>query len=219
VLGCGERASAPDSQGRCIFGDKAATLQSPQAMSEILLIRHGRPDCDHRTWIRGREFGTWVTCYDDAPLDKSLKPAPELLERVSTVPCVVTSPLRRSLESASMLAPGRPVLTEALFKEAGIPTALPLRVALSPGAWDALARAAWLLGMAAGDESFREARTRAAHAATRLVALARQHGAVLLVGHGMLNSLIVRVLRGSGWTGKGNPRAYWGCVALQNATP
>jgi broad specificity phosphatase PhoE len=188
-------------------------------MAEILLVRHGRPQCDHATRIRGGEFGTWVACYDDAPLDKSLKPAPELLERVSGMRCIVTSTLRRSVESASILAPGRPVVSEALFKEAGIPTALPFRVPLSPGAWDALARAAWLLGVAAGDESFRKARTRAAHAATRLVDLARQHGKVALVGHGMLNTLIARRLRAVGWTGTGNPRAYWGCVALQNSTP
>jgi broad specificity phosphatase PhoE len=109
------------------------------------------------------------------------------------------------------------VVAEPLFKEAGIPTAIPFRVALAPGSWDALARAAWLLGVAGGDESFREARIRAAHAADRLVALARQHGVVALVGHGMLNTLIIRALRGTGWTGTGSPRVYWGSVALQKA--
>src|SRR4030095_16744617 len=99
----------------------------------------------------------------------------------------------------------------------GIPAAIPLQVTLSPGSWDALARAGWLLGIAAGDESFREAGIRSANAANRLVSLARQHGAVALVGHGMLNTLIARRLRASGWTGSGNPRVYWGSVPLRKA--
>ena len=188
-------------------------------MFEILLVRHGKPQCDHSTRIRGCEFARWVAEFEDAPIDRSFLPSPELLARVARVPCITTSPLRRSVESALILAPGRSAMAEPLFKEAGIPTAIPFRVALSPGFWDALARAAWLLGMASGDESFREARVRAAQAGARLVALARQHGAVALVGHGMLNTLIARALRASGWTGNGTPRVYWGSVALRNARP
>jgi broad specificity phosphatase PhoE len=186
-------------------------------MFEIVLIRHGKPQCDHDTKIRGCEFAKWVTEYESAPIDRGFLPAPELLAWVNRIPCVATSPLRRSLESASILAPGRSVITEPLFKEASIPTSIPFRFALAPGSWDALARAAWLLGIAAGDESFREARIRATQAASRLVTLARQHCRVALVGHGMLNTLIIRALRRSGWTGTGTPRLYWGSVALQNA--
>lgn len=185
-------------------------------MFEILLVRHGKPECDHQTRIRGCDFFKWVANYDDAPVDRGFLPAPELSASVASMPCIVTSTLRRSIESASILAPDRPTMVEPLFKEAGIPTAIPFRVSLSPGSWDVLARGAWLLGLARGDESFREARLRAARAADRLVVLARQHGAVALVGHGMLNTLIIRALRGSGWTGTGTPRAYWGSVALRN---
>jgi broad specificity phosphatase PhoE len=187
-------------------------------MSEILLVRHGKPQVDHNTRIRGCEFARWVAEYDDAPIDRSFLPSPELLARLTRIPCIMTSTMRRSVESASIFAPGRSALAEPLFREAGIPTGIPFRIALSPGSWDALSRAAWLLGMASGDESFQKARVRAAQAAARLVALAHQHGSVALVGHGMLNTLIIRALRGSGWTGTGTPRVYWGSVSLQNAS-
>jgi broad specificity phosphatase PhoE len=183
-------------------------------MGEILLVRHGKPQCDHNTKIRGCEFARWVARYEEAPLDRRFLPSPELLARVAGIPCITTSTLRRSVESASILAPGRPAVAEPLFKEAGIPTAIPFRLALPPNSWDALSRVAWLLGMASGDESFGEARARAAQAATHLVALAHQHGSVALVGHGMLNTLIARALRRSGWTGTGSPRVYWGSVSL-----
>src|SRR5688572_26497608 len=131
-------------------------------MSEILLVRHGKPQCDHNTRIRGCDFARWVAQYEGAPIDRSSLPSPELLARVSKIPCITTSTLRRSVESASILAPGCSAIAESLFNEAAIPTAIPFRVALSPGSWDALSRAAWLLGIAAGDESFRAAKIRAA---------------------------------------------------------
>lgn len=184
---------------------------------EILLVRHGVPMCDHRTRIRGCDFGDWVTAYDNAPIDPASRPAAQLAERVSAMPCVATSILRRAIESASIVAPGRPLVSDPLFNEAAIPTAIQLRLALPPGQWDALARAAWLLGWAPGAESAREASARAARAADQLIALATQHGGVALVGHGMLNSLITRALRRAGWTGSGSPRSYWGSVALRRA--
>src|SRR5262249_38073522 len=49
----------------------------------------------------------------------------------------------------------------------------------------------------------------------RLASLALEHGSVALVGHGMLNTLLVFALRRGGWTGSGEPRAYWGLVALR----
>lgn len=184
---------------------------------EILLVRHGVPMCDHRTRIRGCDFANWVTAYDDAPIDPASLPAVALRERMSAMPCVVTSVLRRAIESASIVAPGRPLVSDPLFNETGVPTAIQLRLALPPGHWDVLARAAWLLGWAPGTESAREASARAARAADHLIALARQHRGVALVGHGMLNTLITRALRRAGWTGSGSPRSYWGSVTLRRA--
>jgi broad specificity phosphatase PhoE len=186
-------------------------------MLEILLIRHGIPQCDHRTKIRGCDFARWVAAYESAAVDGSIRPPPELQARLAAVPCIVTSTLRRAIESASLLAPGRPAASYALFDEAGILTAIPFRLRLSPGQWDVFARVAWILGWSAGEETFREARTRATRAAEQMVALAREHGAVALVGHGMLNTLISRALRRSGWAGSGSPRIYWGSVALQKS--
>lgn len=184
-------------------------------MLEIVLVRHGIPLCDHHTKIRGCDFAEWVAAYDHAPIDRSVLPAPELRARLAAVSCVVTSTLRRSIESASLVATGRLAAGNPLFDEAGIPTAIPFRFALSPNHWDMLARAAWMLGWSSGAESFSVARSRAARAAAHLATLSREHGAVVLFGHGMLNTLIARSLRRSGWIGTGSPRAYWGSVVLQ----
>lgn len=187
-------------------------------MFEILLIRHGIPSCDHSTKIRGCDFAEWVARYDCAPLDRNIPPPAELRSRLSTIPYLVTSSLRRSIESAMLIGEGKPVASHSLFDEAGIPTAIPFRLSLLPSHWDALARAAWMVGWSPHNvESFRAAKARAIRAAAELEAFSREHGTVALVGHGMLNTLISRALRRSGWTGRGSPRMYWGNVVLHKS--
>ena len=181
------------------------------------MIRHGVPVCDHATRIRGSDFKRWVAAYDCAPLDPQRAPPASVRARVAATTCLATSELRRSLESAEALAPGRLVLSDPLFNEAAAPAAIPWRLALRPDHWDARARIAWLAGWAGDVESFRAATARADRAAERLIGLARTHGSVTLVGHGMLNTLIARALRRRGWKGGGSARAYWGLVALQQS--
>src|SRR5262245_25609682 len=123
-------------------------------MLEILLIRHGVPLCDLHTKIRGCDFAEWIAAYDRAPIDPDVLPAPEMRARLAAVSCIVTSTLRRSIESAALVATAPPVASDALFDEAGIPTAIPFRFALWPDHWNVLARAAWMLGWSPGAESF-----------------------------------------------------------------
>ena len=184
-------------------------------MFQILLVRHGMPLCDLHSRIRGSAFAEWVAAYDRAPIDRSKPPSPELRARLATIPWILTSTLRRSIESAALIAVSQPTASDPLFDEAGILTALPFRFSLTPNHWDILARAAWMLGWSPGVESFRAAKRRAARASARLETLSSEHGEVALIGHGMLNTLIARALRRSGWIGTGSPRTYWGTVLLQ----
>jgi broad specificity phosphatase PhoE len=184
-------------------------------MLELTLMRHGVPKCDHRARVRGRDFAAWVDSYESAPLDQQCAPPAALCRHAAEVSCIVTSQLRRAIESAALVAPTRSVLNDPLFNEAGLPTHIPFRFALRPGHWDALARVAWMAGWSPGAETFAEASARAVRAADRLVELANTHGSVLLIGHGMLNTLICRVLRRNGWIGSGSPRSYWGMVVLR----
>jgi broad specificity phosphatase PhoE len=186
-------------------------------MPEILLMRHGPPVCDRAARVRGCDFAAWVDAYESAALDRRAGPPAALCRRAAVVACIVTSTMRRAVESAEVVAPGRSASSSALFDEAGLPAKIPLRLALRPSYWDVLARVAWLAGWSAGAETAAEASARAERAAERLAALARAHGSVLLVGHGMLNTLIARSLRRQGWHGSGSPRAYWGTVALRRA--
>ena len=171
------------------------------AVTQIILARHGRPAWDFRTPIPGHALAGWLRGEAEAPLDSSPRPSAEL-ERLSRMAkCLVTSPLRRSQDSAQLLAPAKVPLIDPCFREAELPCAIRSGLRLRPDMWAWLARSAWFCGWSVGVESFSAARERASKAATVLTGHAEARGAVVLVGHGLMNILIARQLRAAGWHG------------------
>ena len=167
----------------------------------IILARHGKPAWDFRTPIPGRAFAEWRRGEDDAPLDAASTPGPRLLDLIRNAGHVITSPLRRSLDSVRLLSLPATVLTDPLFREAELPSAFRSSVRLRPDIWGVIARSRWFCGWSGGVESFAAARSRASRAAAMLVDLARAPGPVAVVGHGMINNLIAWHLRALGWRG------------------
>jgi len=179
-------------------------------VSTIVLARHGRPLWDFRTPIPGHAFAAWRRGEDDAPLDASHRPTTELVKVSRMATCLFASPLRRSRESTRLLDPTTMPRIDACFREAELPCAFRSGLRLRPEAWSWLARSAWLCGWSAGVESFRAARERARQAASVLIGHAEQHGAVVLIGHGLMNFLIARQLRRNGWRGPRFPSSkHW----------
>jgi broad specificity phosphatase PhoE len=117
-----------------------------------------------------------------------------------------------------VLAPATAPLIDPCFREAELPAAIRSGLRLRPEMWARLARAAWFCGWSAGVESFRAARERASKAASVLTGHAEACGAVVLVGHGLMNILIARQLRSAGWHGPRFPRArHWAFVVYERA--
>jgi broad specificity phosphatase PhoE len=134
-----------------------------------------------------------------------------LVELTRQAKCVCTSPLRRSRESAALLAPGITTLMDADFREAELPCGFRSGLRLPPHLWGLVARSAWCCGWSTGVETFAAARQRAAQAAALLRARAARDGLVVLVGHGFLNILIAQHLRAAGWRGPRLPsQRHWG---------
>ena len=177
----------------------------------IVLARHGRPAWDFRTPICGRDFGAWRRGEDDAPLDPDSRPDAALAQLIGSARHVFTSPLRRSRESAALLAPGLAPVVGAEFREADLPCDFQSGLRLRPELWGVLARSRWFCGWSAGVDSVAVVRQRAAKAAVLLQERAAHNDVVVLVGHGMMNILIARELRGAGWRGPMVPsRRHWG---------
>lgn len=170
-------------------------------MIRIVLARHGRPAWDFRTPIPGHALAEWLRGEAGAPLDASPGPSAELERLSQMAECLVTSPLRRSRDSATLLAPATTPLIDSCFREAELPSAFRSSLRLRPELWAGLARSAWFCGWSAGVETFRAARERASKAASVLTGHAEACGAVVLVGHGLMNTLIAQRLRTAGWRG------------------
>jgi broad specificity phosphatase PhoE len=171
------------------------------AVMQIILARHGRPAWDFGTPIPGHALAEWLRGEAEAPLDSARRPSVELERLSRAAQCLITSPLRRSRDSAQLLAPATASLIDPCFREAELPSALRSGLRLRPEMWALLARSAWFCGWSAGVESFSAARGRASKAASVLTAHAEACGAVVLVGHGLMNILIARRLRTAGWRG------------------
>ena len=178
---------------------------------KIVLGRHGRPKLSHRIWLAPRQLGCWIEAFDPAGVDLVRVPR-DTLKTAALCNVVVVSTLQRSVQSAAILAPSKVLVTEALLREAGMPHTqwpfprLPVR------AWLLFFRIAWFCGYAPNSESLPLASARAGVAAERLIDLARQHGSVFVVGHGIFTMLIAKQLLLKGWSGSKRPRnKYWGC--------
>ena len=123
-------------------------------MPTITLMRHGLPDAPAGKWLTAHGFADWVRRYDAAPVTPACPPPAAALEQARPYGAVVCSDLPRSLSSAALLGV-RPAQAEALLREAALPTPAarwPL-LRLPASAWAALARLAWLAGIACGRES------------------------------------------------------------------
>jgi broad specificity phosphatase PhoE len=170
---------------------------------EIILIRHGKPLFDERKWLIGSEFSLWVKQYDLSGVqeeDSYPKHSSQL---------VVTSDLKRSIDSAQLLNPNEKVIADPLFREVELPV-MNSDLRLSPRVWTILLRLVWLSGYSRGCESYQEAKRRAAAASAKLVEWALIHDSIMLVGHGFFNMLIAKELLKSGWTGKRKAGSkYW----------
>jgi broad specificity phosphatase PhoE len=167
----------------------------------IALARHGRPILPSAMPISGRDLGEWARRYNDAGVARAVPPPASLSRLAASSRCVLASNLRRSIESAVWLVPRRDVRIEVDLREAGLPEAIELPIRMSPRAWMALARALWWLNLGGASETIGVVRRRAVKMADLLCALADEHEAVLVVGHGVFNRFVAAELRRRGWRG------------------
>jgi len=170
---------------------------------QIVLVRHGKPDYHGPARCSPRQMKDWIEGYNAAEvLPQAL---PEALRQTARETAwIVCSSLSRCQQSRRLLLDEDPCEVDEVFAEAHLPYFDSAWPRLPARAWRLLLRSAWFLGFSAHTESIAASNRRAAQAAERLEALAREHGSVLLMGHGIMNVLISHQLRKRGWRGPWN---------------
>lgn len=179
--------------------------------AEIILARHGETTALPQGPIRGTDLGKWIAAYDAAGIRHD-RPAPERLRRLAAAAtCVMTSDLRRAIESAESLQPSATIEIDRDLREARLPDSMGASLRLPPHVWKVVARTAWFLRLRGASETVDETQQRAIRAADRLSARAGAQGLVLVVGHRTFNRFLAARLRRSGWRGPTFLRgSFWG---------
>lgn len=181
---------------------------------KIVLLRHGQPEYDLFAEAQRRfapaELRRIILRYTESSLNPAVTPSAATCQLAQSCNAVVCSNLSRSIESARMLGHDDIQLIDPVFRESDLPHADWRFPRLSLYTWFITFRLLWLLGYSNNGEAFKLARQRAVRASDILVSLARQHGSVLLAGHGFMNRFIAGHLRADGWHGPKDPgKHYW----------
>jgi broad specificity phosphatase PhoE len=183
---------------------------------QISLIRHGKSRLTENEKITPLVFKKWVEKYDfNGVYEESSYPS-ATLEKVTSANIIVTSDLKRAVESARILNPASKIIPDPLFREVELPSrSFPLfNVKLKPSKWAIMFRLFWFSGYSKECESFAEAKLRASRASLRLIDYANEYNSVVLVGHGFFNRFIAKELQKKGWRGKGDSNKHWSCNTL-----
>lgn len=176
---------------------------------KIVLIRHGRPEFDYTIKVSIKEMELYYKKYDCSEIESLTELNKGILELVSKTKNIITSEAKRSIDSAIQLGFTNNIIEKELNE-----VIMPIYNINSPKLpfylWAAILFLIWFCGINSKGESKSAARKRAERAAKRLITFAKKEGIAILVGHGVFNYLIAKVLRQNGWKGPLFPcKTYW----------
>jgi len=167
----------------------------------ITLVRHGEPALSRRVRLSAAGYRDWWARYELGGLKAGQSPPDALREAAAKADVLIASTRRRAIESATAIVAARPFAEDATFIEAPLPPPpLPEWLKLPPRQWGVISRLCWwLLGHNEGQESYAEAKIRAARVAESLIATSARGEEVLVVAHGFFNLMVGRALKARGW--------------------
>ena len=174
----------------------------------IILVRHAKVIINSSI-IPAKDMGTFIRKYNEADIEK------EFPNGLPEADIYISSKLKRSIESTKLLGKEADII-DGSFNEADLPYADWTLIKLSAKIWATIFRIAWLFGYSNHSESYHNSKKRAILSANILIKHDKNNQTVLLVGHGVMNKLILKVLKSRGYsvgtkTGSGN----WGYTILQ----
>lgn len=198
VVGNGPRmdAAVQDRQRPDIAaGDAAARA------GRIIVVRHGRPSLDREAGPRldWRAYRDWWAKYEDCSLAEGQGAPDDLKKAAQGDPIFLSSMRPRAMETARLIAAGRPVRHDPVFNEAPLPPPQWDSHRYLPKNWNKLARLAWLMGHHGGEEPSHETKRRAGRAADVLMQEASGGRDVVLAAHGWFNRMLRPHLLRRGW--------------------
>lgn len=165
----------------------------------IILVRHGKPALSRKVRLTWRGYCDWWKQYDVGGLQLEQKIPVKVKALGEKADVVISSPLRRAIESAELLRDKEPdVIWDDLIEAALPPPHLgPLK--FRPKSWGTWSRICWFVGFSDGMESHALARRRVEGVCDKLGTEAVDGKLVLITAHGWINRMIKGSLVKRGW--------------------
>jgi len=165
----------------------------------IILVRHGRPALSRKVWLTWRDYREWWQKYDIGGVADNQKIPHEVQKLADDVDILISSPLRRAVETARLLRGQEPDLIDPDLIEAALPSPNLGPLKLRPKMWGTIARVVWFIGWSDGMESHKTARQRANKTAEKLADHAAEGKTILVTAHGWYNRMVKGSLMKQGW--------------------
>jgi broad specificity phosphatase PhoE len=180
------------------------------SVDTIILVRHGKPALSRKVRLTWAEFRAWWIRYDEGGIKPGQTPPKKVIKWAKDADIILSSPLRRAVESAELAAGRAPDMTLPGLVEAALPSPPLGPLKLRPKSWGTVARIFWYVGYSDGMESHSEARTRANAVCVQLEDCASDGRTVYVSGHGWFNRMIKGSLMARGWRCKSqNGDLHW----------
>ncbi len=194
-------------------------MSAPQQVDTLVIARHGKPALSRKVQMNWQGYREWWKRYDEGGLKAGQKVPKKLLHWVEKADVIISSPLRRSVESAE-LASGRAIdLTDIRLVEAALPSPHLGGLKLRPKTWGTYARIAWYFGWSDGMESHKEARARVNEMCDVLAEHASGGKIVYVSAHGWINRMLKGSLQKRGWKMKSqNGDLHWSFRRFERPT-
>ena len=167
-------------------------------MSDITLLRHGTVDIKNYNSISANDFGDWIHEYNTSNIHSELPNKDEVFNILDSADIILCSKLKRSVDSI-LLFDKRATYINELFNEVELPYFSWNLIRLKPSTWLIIFRILWFLGYSKNVESYSKAKNRAKLATKMLIDLSRNGKSVTLMGHGLMNRLIIKELLASNY--------------------
>ncbi len=162
-------------------------------MSTITLLRHAKVDMKKYGNISARGFGLWIHEYNTASIKKEVSNKDNIFKILDDADIILCSKLNRSIESVGLFNKSVTYINE-LFNEVELSFFSWDLIRLRPRVWLIFFRILWFLGYSKNVESYYMAKKRAKLAAKMLIDLSDNSKSIALMGHGVMNRLIIKEL-------------------------
>lgn len=183
-------------------------------MKKITFVRHAKVDIDSSKPITSNMLKNWEEAYNNAPIIKEIPKNDTLRQVFDEVDCVVSSTLRRTKDSISLMGVDIDV-SNSHFNEAQIPVLNGTFIKLKPSNWLVIFRLLSFLGYGRWAITLKETQKQAREASKILLSLSEKHDNIILVGHGVMNWLIRKELLALDWESEGkDAHGNWDMTVL-----